>query len=211
MLHTGCRKEDVSSAYLIKWCTASEWHEDCEDGWVWTAWNPKTVATLHELGPETVKWSSNWWGITCTLNRRWFVRWVLMVWERGRYVWRFATPSHGWAYSAMTMKCFLANCSFVEISHPHYSTDLVPYGLFLFSKLKTALKGISFWYSEHQDFRVTRSTHKGSHIALCSVNIEELNTCTVQTDNRKSIINGHVAEPKLIFRRSHSWARKIPS
>jgi hypothetical protein len=49
----------------------------------------------------------------------------------------------------------------------------------------------------HQDFRVTQSTHKGSHIALCSVHIEELNTCTVQTEDRKSIINGQVAKPKV--------------
>jgi hypothetical protein len=49
----------------------------------------------------------------------------------------------------------------------------------------------------YQDFRMTQSIHKGSHIALCSVNIEELNTCTVQTDNRNGIVNGQVAKPKV--------------
>jgi hypothetical protein len=47
----------------------------------------------------------------------------------------------------MTVKRFLANSSVVEISHPLYSTDLVPSGLFLFPKLKTTLKGKSFWYA----------------------------------------------------------------
>jgi hypothetical protein len=48
------------------------------------------------------------------------------------------------AHNALAMKQFLAAKCIPVLQHPLYSSDLAPYGYYLFPKLKIALKGTHF-------------------------------------------------------------------
>ena len=48
------------------------------------------------------------------------------------------------AHNALSVKTFLANHNIPILDHPPYSPDLAPCDFFLFTKVKSALKGTRF-------------------------------------------------------------------
>jgi histone-lysine N-methyltransferase SETMAR len=55
---------------------------------------------------------------------------------------------NGPAHKALSVKQFLAQKSITEMKHPPYSPDLSPNNLWLFPKIKSALKGRGFQDTE---------------------------------------------------------------